>query len=199
VPPARDDFDAEQLHPNWVSLRARPEAHCSVAEQPGWLSLHARGAGLDALDVMLVGRRQQHHSCRVRALADPSAGGGGLGVRLDERHHYEVEVAGGQVSVSARIGPLRQVVASRPAPAGHPVLRLEAHAAARGLSQACDPPDVLRLGVEDPDGSFSVLAELDGRYLSTEVAGGFTGRVIAMFASAGTIRFDWFEYEPLPE
>jgi xylan 1,4-beta-xylosidase len=35
-----------------------------------------------------------------------------------------------------------------------------------------------------------VLAELDGRYLSTEVAGGFTGRVIGMYAAEGTVRFD---------
>jgi hypothetical protein len=56
---------------------------------------------------------------------------------------------------------------------------------------------MLRLGVEQPGGTFSVLAELDGRYLSTEVAGGFTGRVIGMYAAAGTIQFDWFDYEPL--
>ncbi|MFI9844898.1 hypothetical protein ACIHFD_48305 [Nonomuraea sp. NPDC051941] len=44
------------------------------------------------------------------------------------------------------------------------------------------------------------MAGLDGRYLSTEVAGGFTGRVIGMYAASGTVRFDWFDwfdYEPL--
>ena len=46
---------------------------------------------------------------------------------------------------------------------------------------------------------FNVLAELDGRYLSTEVAGGFTGRVIGMYAATGAVRFDWFDYEPLAE
>ena len=40
-----------------------------------------------------------------------------------------------------------------------------------------------------------MLAELDGRYLSTEVAGGFTGRVIGMYAADGTVAFDWFDYE----
>ena len=44
-----------------------------------------------------------------------------------------------------------------------------------------------------------MLAELDGRYPSTEVAGGFTGRVIGMYAAAGTVRFDWFEYGPAGE
>ncbi|MGD0558891.1 MAG: hypothetical protein ABSA93_28435, partial [Streptosporangiaceae bacterium] len=46
-------------------------------------------------------------------------------------------------------------------------------------------------------GTFTALAELDGRYLSTEVAGGFTGRVIGMYATIGTVRFDWFDYEAL--
>jgi hypothetical protein len=58
-------------------------------------------------------------------------------------------------------------------------------------------PDTLTLGVTAPDGTFTALGELDGRYLSTEVAGGFTGRVIGMYASAGTVHFDWFEYEGL--
>lgn len=42
-----------------------------------------------------------------------------------------------------------------------------------------------------------MLAALDGRYLSTEVAGGFTGRVIGAYAAAGTVRFDWYDYEPM--
>ena len=41
-----------------------------------------------------------------------------------------------------------------------------------------------------------VLAELDGRYLSTEVAGGFTGRVIGMYVTQGSAAFDWFAYRP---
>ena len=46
---------------------------------------------------------------------------------------------------------------------------------------------------------FTAVAELDGRYLSTEVAGGFTGRAIGMYATAGTVRFDWFDYLPLAD
>jgi hypothetical protein len=30
---------------------------------------------------------------------------------------------------------------------------------------------------------------------STEVAGGFTGRVIGRYAAAGAVRFDWFDYD----
>ncbi|WBB51214.1 hypothetical protein O3597_12405 [Verrucosispora sp. WMMA2044] len=41
-----------------------------------------------------------------------------------------------------------------------------------------------------------VLAELDGRYLSTEVAAGFTGRVFGLYVTDGSAAFDWFDYQP---
>ncbi|MGV9387414.1 beta-xylosidase family glycoside hydrolase [Nonomuraea sp. NPDC003707] len=105
--------------------------------------------------------------------------------------------AGGEVLVVARIGSLRPTVATRPAPAGPIRLRIDVLAALPADRHPRKEPDVLRLGVEAADGAFDVLAELDGRYLSTEVAGGFTGRVIGMYAASGTVRFDWFDYEPL--
>jgi xylan 1,4-beta-xylosidase len=192
-PTVRDDFDTDALHPRWVSLRQRSEVDCSLTERPGWLSLHAGGGSLDGLDVTFVGRRQQHVSCRVRALVDASDGRGGLVVRLDERHHYEVEVAGGQARALARIGPLCTVLATRPVPAGPVVLRVET--AAEPVHDSRGGPDTVSLGVEEPDGTFTPLAALDGRYLSTEVAGGFTGRVIGAYAAEGTVRFDWYDYE----
>ena len=36
---------------------------------------------------------------------------------------------------------------------------------------------------------------LDGRYLSSETAESFTGRVFGVFASDGEARVDWLEYE----
>ncbi len=47
-------------------------------------------------------------------LIDPTDGHGGLSVRLDERHHYDIEVGEGEVWVVARIGSVRLVVATRP-------------------------------------------------------------------------------------
>jgi beta-xylosidase len=201
APPARDDFDLASLHPRWISVRSRPAERCSTLDRPGWLTLRADGASMDDPEVTFLGRRQQHLSCRARALVDAAEGRGGLAVRLDERHHYEIEVSDGEVRVSARIGPLRQTVGAAPAPCGPVALRIEAVAAPLGLAldHPLQEPDLVSLGTEGPNGAFTVLASLDGRYLSTEVAGGFTGRVIGMYAAAGTVRFDWFDYEPLPE
>lgn len=191
--PVRDDFDAESLAPQWISLRDRPAELVTTRERPGWLTLRARGASMDEKDVVFVGRRQQHLTCRSRALLDPAAGVGGLAVRLDERHHYEVEVAGGEVRAVARIGGMRSVLGSRPAPDGPVVLRVDmAPSPEQGLGAGLD---LVTLGVEEPDGTFTALAALDGRYLSTEVAGGFTGRVIGVYAATGTVHVDWFDYE----
>jgi hypothetical protein len=68
------------------------------------------------------------------------------------------------------------------------VLRVETHDSGYG-------PDSIRLGYETGDGVFSVLAVLDGRYLSTEVATGYIGRVIGLYVVSGTACFDWFDYE----
>jgi beta-xylosidase len=198
VPPVRDDFELSDLAPGWISPRSRPVAHCTTKERAGWLSLRVRGASLDDPEAVFVGRRQQHPSCSARTLVDPAEGRGGLAVRLDEQHHYEIEATPGEVQVVARIGPLRSVVASHPAPGGPVVLRIEVTA----TQEVRDPrqgPDTVSLGVEDAQGRFVRLAGLDGRYLSTEVAGGFTGRVIGLYAAAGTVHFDWFDYEPLDD
>ena len=39
-----------------------------------------------------------------------------------------------------------------------------------------------------------MLARFDGRYLSTEVAGGFTGRVIGISTGGGSAVLERFEY-----
>lgn len=196
VVPGRDDFDTSELAPCWISLRHRPPEDCTTKERPGRLTLRARGGSLDDTGVTFVGRRQQHLSCRVRAVVDVAEGRGGLAIRLDERHHYDIEASPGEVRVRARIGPLSTVVASLPTPPGPVVLRIEV-AAVQTVNDARTGPDIVLIGIEEPDGTYVELTSLDGRYLSTEVGGGFTGRIIGMFASAGSVHFDWFEYEPL--
>ena len=133
----------------------------------------------------------------------------GLSVRLDEAHHYDIEVAGGEVSVLARIGPVRQCLARRPVPAGPLTLVVEIRTTSPVPPTATsvpgpEPPgirsggpDTVVLSVEDGSvGAGEPLAELDGRYLSTQVAGGFTGRVIGMYVTEGSASFDWFTYLP---
>ncbi|NUO99924.1 MAG: glycoside hydrolase family 43 protein [Nonomuraea sp.] len=209
--PSREDFDAPVLAPCWISPRSRPDGSWSLTERPGRLTLHATGDTLDRPGHTFVGRRQQHHDCRVAVRLDPGSGRAGLSVRLDEAHHYDLEVHDGQASVIARIGPLRQNLTSHRVPAAPLTLVIDIRTA--GVL----PPTVTRPGQADDrppgvgahgpdtiafsvgwDGEHRPLTELDGRYLSTEVATGFTGRVIGMYVTEGSAAFDWFHYEPSP-
>ncbi len=193
VNPVRDDFDSATLAPLWVAVRRPPSAIGSLLARPGWLILSGSEATLDSPEPVLIGRRQQHHRCRVRSLVDiGSAEEAGLVLYLDESAHYEVAVTRTEVHVRCRSGPLRSVLARTPRPDGALVLCLSTKAHALG-------PDVVVLGFESHDGATHTLAELDGRYLSTEVTGGFLGRVVAMYAVGGQAAFDWFDYEPMPE
>lgn len=211
--PYRDSFEAPVLAPCWVSLRRHDPDAVRLDERPGRLVLHARADGLHKPGALFVGRRQRDPDCSARTRVEVGEGdSGGIAVRLDEAHHYQVETGDGTVRAVARIGPVRQAVAERPVPPGPLTLRIDIttnvvlpptvtsapadpeEAAAAGLR--IGGPDTLRLGYETEDGAFEVLAELDGRYLTTEVAGGFTGRVIGMYATQGAPAFDWFELRP---
>jgi beta-xylosidase len=211
--PDRDDFDDEELAPCWVSLRRHDPSAIRLDVRPGHLVLNARADSLDQPGALFVGRRQRDPDCTARTRVHMDQGGrGGLAVRLDEAHHYEVETGGGSVRAMARIGPLRQTFAERAVPPGALTLRIDISTSGvlppTVTVRAADPdaaappglriggPDILRLGYETSDGGFEVLAELDGRYLTTEVAGGFTGRVIGMYATQGSASFDWCELRP---
>jgi xylan 1,4-beta-xylosidase len=211
--PAREDFDAGTLSPLWISPRSRPDGSWSLTERPGWLTLFAAGPTLDRPGATIVGRRQQHHDCRAGTRVDPGSGRAGLTVRIDEAHHYDLEVFGGTVRVWGRVGPLHQMLAERQVPLGVVDLfvstrttdlvppSVTSRAAITGLDAPLGVrpagPDTISFAVDAGAGPV-VLAELDGRYLSTEVASGFTGRVIGLYVTEGSAAFDWFDYEGDP-
>jgi beta-xylosidase len=189
----RDTFDGGRLGPGWVSLR-RPLAQVAdLGTRPGRLTLSGSGDPLDSRSATFVGRRQQHLRFAARAAVDASDGVGGLVLRMDERHYYALEASAERVRCVARIGPLTQEIGAVNV-AGESVLSIESVPVPDELGGPCGPPDLVRLGVVGPDG-LTVVAELDGRYLSTEVAGGFTGRMVGMYARDGSVGFEWFDYE----
>jgi xylan 1,4-beta-xylosidase len=185
----RDDFDGARLAHPWLAVRRPPAEFASLLARPGWLTLAGSDAPLDSEQPVFVGRRQQHAWCRVRALVDAgSAAEAGLAVRMDDASRYEVAVVGDRVIARAHVGPLHTIVGDVARLGGAVVLSVETTHHPHG-------PDAVCLGVEDADGTRHVLAELDGRYLSTEVTGGFIGRVIGMYAIGGSAAFDWYDYE----
>jgi beta-xylosidase len=187
----RADFDRASLPPRWIGARRAPAALASLDARPGWLTLHGTAATLDDDEPVFVGRRQQHLQCRVRARVDPGTSSeAGLAIVMDDTFHYEVAVRGDEVVAHIHISSVDAIVGTTPRPGRDVVLAIETRPHPHG-------PDVVVLGVEDDRGAFREIAEVDGRYLSTEVAGGFTGRVIGMYAIGGDAAFDWFDYKEL--
>ena len=62
-----------------------------------------------------------------------------------------------------------------------------------GIDWVDDWPVVIEDRFVGPDGPVTV-DRFDGRYLSTEVAGGFTGRVVGIRSIAGAVRLREFRY-----
>jgi xylan 1,4-beta-xylosidase len=172
--------------PEWLSIRT-PAAGWSAQNGRG-LVIEGDGSSLDDPRPRFLGRRQQHTASALSATVDPGDGTGGLSLRLDEDHHYDVEVGGGVVRARGRVGPFCQTW-EQPIGPGPVTLRIETRPTtlAEGLAVA---PDVVHLSAGPVE-----LAALDGRYLSAETAAAFTGRVMGLYAREGAVAFDAVRYE----
>ena len=196
--PAKDDFDDPVLAPHWTFLRAPDPANWSLTVHKGCLTLYGSSYTLNETGIpAFVGRRQQHFDCTASAHLTfaPQRDGeeAGLVVYMNERHHYEIAVArvGGERKMlfRRRIGSLWKVENEAPWSADTAVLTVKADREryAFGFSAPGDPTFWFGGG--------------ECALLATEVAGGFTGVMIGMYATGNGVRsespahFDWFVYE----
>jgi hypothetical protein len=195
VPEADTGFDEEfttplGLHPRWISPGVHP-ARFTAPAQRGGLALTAAPSPSDTRH--LLGVRARDEEWEASAVVDGSDVR--LLLRLDDTHWAGIEVRGASLVARTVIGGLDHVLAEVPRPEPSPVtLSIRAVEPEPG-SQYEGGPDVIELGHQDNSG-FRRLARLDGRYLSTEVAGGFTGRVIAVEPLADTQVLRRFSYRP---
>lgn len=141
-----------------------------------------------------VGRRQQHLTFAARAAVDASSGTGGIELRIDDRHAVTVTLGGGTARVVAHVGDLVAVLGEVPAD-GEEVLEVRAtdFESVPERLRTRRGPDQIVASIIGPDGPVE-LGRLDGRYLSTEVAGGFTGRFVGLVCSEGSVLVRSFEY-----
>jgi xylan 1,4-beta-xylosidase len=195
----RDDFDTSELPLHYNYLRNPEPSSYSLTERPGYLRLRGAEAGLsDVASPTWVGRRQCHFAVRVMVrlefVARAENEEAGLCVRMNEQHHYEQFLTrrNGRACVvlRRRIGSLCAEVACEPLTSKAPscVLVIDAQRDEYVFSQGED------------ESQLRVLGAAETRYLSTEVAGGFTGVYFGMYATgndaacAEPADFDWLEY-----
>jgi len=198
--PARDDFDKDKLDFCWNYLRNPDPELYSLTDRQGFLRLKGSKDTLDDIaSPAWIGRRQRHHKVKAMACVEFSPENdneeGGLCVRKNENHHYEIFISqrNGKISVilRKRIADLRveETCAELPEDAcKRCVLSVEAHG------------DKYIFSYGSSEKGLKVLGKAEARYLSSEVAGGFTGVYFAMYSTGNgkpcknPADFDWFEY-----
>jgi len=200
--PTRDGFDGP-MGPQWNWLRNPVRESYSTSERAGWLTLHGTALTLAQEDSpTFVGRRQQHLRARMatRLDSEPAREGDEAGLVLDRApaHRYEIglrRVHGRrEVFVRQTIGArLSAITASAPAPPGPLLLQVDALPEEYTLSFGPSAERLTRL-----DAAVT-------RFLSSEVAGGFVGTYVGLYATgngasaSAPAHFDFFDYEGAPD
>ena len=202
VAPACDNFDQTSLAFQWNFLRTPRQELYSLTERPGFLRLRLRPERLSEwTNPSFIGRRQQHKHFAVQAKLEftPQGKQECAGLVLVQNNGFYlmfvlVDNSGPAVRLIQRARGEEQVLSEASVHSGPLYLKVEAHEQAYSFF------------VADELGSWLPVAEgVDGRILSTPVAGGFVGAYIAMYASsngqpsANHADFDWFEYLGLDE
>ena len=197
---ACDQFDAPVPALCWNFLRTPRETFWSLTERPGHLRLRLRPETLaEPVCPSFIGRRQQHFNFTARTVMDftPRAPGECAGMVLLQNSDFQFRLAVTQAAdAESRIVRLirrekgaETTISEHPVPAGRIYLKASAVGQAYSFYAAAD------------DENWFPLAEhIDGRILSTPVAGGYVGAYIGLYAtssgqpSENAADWDWFEY-----
>ncbi|MET8140482.1 glycoside hydrolase family 43 protein [Sphaerisporangium sp. NPDC005288] len=198
APPACDNFDTPRLMPQWNHLRTPREPYWTLTERPGFLRLRGRPESItERTNPSLIARRQEHahfaaHTAMEFVPENRERAGLAL-VQNDDFHILLVMTASG-LTVIRRQDGVDHTMVQADVPPGRLWLGVEAHGQEYQMLYGTRPGEWRRLG--EP---------VDGRVLSSSMAGGFIGAYIGMYLSGenhptGNVAdFDWFEYLPLPE
>jgi alpha-N-arabinofuranosidase len=200
--PSRDEFDGNSLAYIWNFLRTPREAFWSLSERPGHLRLHLRPEKLSELvNPSYVGRRQQHinfeATTKMEFTPENDSESAGLVLLQNNDFHFRLVcmVGDGETAVIKLIkrqAGIETVLGTQSVSSGTIYLK------ATAMGQAYN----FYVGTE-PDTWQAIAENVDGRILSTPVAGGFIGAYVGMYASSNgrsstnSADFDWFEYQGL--
>jgi xylan 1,4-beta-xylosidase len=193
--PAKDDFNDTALAYHWNFLRTPREEFYSLSERPGFLRLKVRPQKLsEQSNASFVGRRQQHMDFTAQTafeFAPQQNEYAGLALVQSTDFHYLFVVTRESepvIRLIKRAHGKEETLAEQPVPTGQYDLKVTAHEQDYNFYFS-------------NNGQWQTLAEnVDGRILSTPVAGGFVGVWIAMYASSNGqpstnhADFDWFGY-----
>lgn len=198
-PAKRIDFNEDMLGVEWQYVRNPERINYSLSDRKGWMRISASPVSLDETKaVSMICRRQTQHEFNASTALElvSSADNEEAGITLiqNNTHHYDLLLRKDKgrhvVQLRAKVGSLSYIVAEQ-AIVGNKI----------DLKITGSPLQYTFLFAASGSQKYGELAKLDSRYLSTEVAGGFTGVMIGLYASSNgkstkaKAFFDWFEYE----
>lgn len=187
LPEFDDDFDGPGLGPDWISVRQFPDAIGRI--DAGELVIDGGQRTMDDSAPSFVGRRQTRFQTRIATSIRAGAPGtvGGLTLRFDEQHHYDIELQPGRVVARAVLPSILQEKAL--AIDDGPVELAFEMRTPRPFSRSSASSDLIDF-IVDVGGERHTLATFDGRYLASEVACSFTGRVAGVYCTVGQVRVE---------
>jgi xylan 1,4-beta-xylosidase len=198
-PANRYIFNNPVLGFEWNYLRNPDLANYSLQEKSGWLALAPNSYTLDSVaSPTFVGRRQEHFSCEFTTLLEyePQPGTeAGITVYMSPESHYDLGFSaddkGKFIYSRFKVGSVIGIQNKTYVDQERLVLRINATAYYYTFSVSVD-------GMK----TFIPMGKAETRYLSSEVAGGFTGVYFGLYSfKTGTVKghhafFNWAEYTP---
>ena len=200
--PNRDEFDGDSLAFIWNFLRTPREDFWSLSERPGHLRLRLRPEKLsEVVNPSFVGRRQQHINfeavTKMKFTPENDSESAGMVLLQNNDYHFRLVcmVGDGETAVIKLIkrqAGIETVLGSQATTSSTLYLKATAQGQAYSFHFS-----------EAPDEWQAIAENVDGRILSTPVAGGFIGAYVGMYASSNgrsstnIADFDWFEYTGL--
>jgi alpha-N-arabinofuranosidase len=202
----QDDFNNASLSPDWIFLRTPKENWWSLKEKKGFISLNLRPQTAGGLaNPSFVARRQQHlqftAATTLQFTPKNASEKAGLIVFQNETHFYyicrsiennEPVVQLYQSGTNRSDSNTMTLLATQP---------LKGSAANTLQLKITGNNDQYSFYYNTGNGQWQPLKEkLDGKFLSTQVAGGFVGTTIALYAtslgseSTSKAYYDWFSY-----
>lgn len=198
IPSACDNFEDDELDYKWNFLRTPRGEFYSLKERPGYLTLKLKPEKITELkNPSFVGRRQQHieFSASTAMEFNPRSESEAAGMVLLQSNEFNfsfVYTKKGDDNVIRLIKceageekVLKEIAIS----AARLYLKVEAHGQEYSFYYGKSSQDYKPL-----------IENVDGRILSTDVAGGFVGTELGLYASSNaaisnnSASFDWFEY-----
>ncbi len=201
--PYMDPFESKKLDDQWNFLRTPRGDFWSLSERPGYLRLKLKKESLlEEENPSFVARRQQHKSfiavTKMEFKAQTNNESAGLVLLQNHNYQFRMEYrkndAGNFLCLVRREDGKDETKGKVATDVDTLYLKVEAIGQSYTFSYATTYNE------------WEILAEnIDGTILSTDVAGGFIGAYLGLYASANGEKsknyadFDWFEYHGINE